>query len=477
LSETDQDTQPTDRGSGGGVQRPPRVLISYRRADTRGYAGWIYQWLCERFGKASVFKDIDTIKLGQDWRKVIQSEVAQCDALIALIGPRWLDATDDHGRRLHDEGDVLRAEIEHALNRDIPVVPVLVDDAVMPRAQDLPASLRSLPDRQALRLTELHFEQDMDALADDLQQAVIERAQQEAGRASAAIEERVVVLPPSPPIEPNHAPAAPAGPTLPSTLEEPQRPPPPPGPLQPGTAAPGGPSSRRGLVIVAMAVAALGVAIALVLVTRGGPERAEQVPNASSSVSGGSPTQSPSAPESPTQSPSAPPVTHVDAFASSLPIEIEARGSANPYPSEIDVSGLAGRIVDVSVMLHGLSHSFPDDVDVLLVGPDGQAVVLMSDVGGSDEVADLMITFADSASRSMPDGGTIESGLYRPSDGTGAGGFQGHDPAPGPPYESHLSALAGADPNGTWRLFVHDDAALDFGQISGGWSVEITTSS
>jgi hypothetical protein len=71
LSETDQDTQPTDRGSGGGVQRPPRVLISYRRADTRGYAGWIYQWLCERFGKASVFKDIDTIKLGQDWRKVI----------------------------------------------------------------------------------------------------------------------------------------------------------------------------------------------------------------------------------------------------------------------------------------------------------------------------------------------------------------------------------------------------------------------
>jgi hypothetical protein len=465
VSDADQETRTAGGGGGGASHRAPRVLISYRRADTRGYAGWIYQWLCERFGKENVFKDIDTIKLGQDWRKVIQSEVAQCDALIALIGPRWLDATDDHGRRLHDDGDVLRAEIEHALQRDIPVVPVLVDDAAMPRARDLPESLSSLPDRQALRLSELHLDQDMDALADDLEQAILERAEQDAGPTLVDRDDPVIVLPPSPLVEPSRS-APPPAPVVPPLGTEASR-----TPLQPPAPAspvPGGAParSRRGVVIGVAAVMVLLAGIVAAIVTGSTSEPTGQDQRPSASVT----------PE-PTSSPSTPPVTQVDTFASGRSIEIPASGTegpAEPYPSEIPVSGLDGTIVDIEVTIHGLTHSYADDVDVLLVGPGGDAVVLLADAGNGREPADVVLTFDDDAGSAFGQG-PIASGSYRPS-GETPGEFDGSLPAPRGPYAEALGDFVGADPNGTWSLFVFDDAGADSGRISGGWSLEITTS-
>jgi subtilisin-like proprotein convertase family protein len=147
-------------------------------------------------------------------------------------------------------------------------------------------------------------------------------------------------------------------------------------------------------------------------------------------------------------------------------------GPASPYPSTIAVSGLTGTVLDLNATLAGVTHTFPDDIDVLLVGPFGQNVVLMADSGGSWDVNGVNLTFDDSASSSLPDATQIVSGTYKP---TSHGAFNGPSPAPAGPYGSALSIFNGTNPNGTWSLYVYDDAGGDSGSISGGWSLDITT--
>jgi subtilisin-like proprotein convertase family protein len=155
-------------------------------------------------------------------------------------------------------------------------------------------------------------------------------------------------------------------------------------------------------------------------------------------------------------------------------------GEAVEYPSVIEVSGVAGPIADVDVTLDGLTHTFADDVDVLLVGPSGESVVLMADVGGDIDngVTGLTLTFDDGAAP-LPDRAPLASGLVRPTAGTASGrdgsccGFQGGAPAPPAPHGEALAVFIGTDPNGTWSLFVFDDTAGDVGEIAGGWSLEI----
>lgn len=150
-----------------------------------------------------------------------------------------------------------------------------------------------------------------------------------------------------------------------------------------------------------------------------------------------------------------------------------AIGSATPYPSPITVSGLSGTIVDVNVTLTGYSHTFPDDVDVLLVGPLGQNVVLEADAGGGADVASIGLTFDDAASASLPDTTQIVAGTFKP---TSFGAFNGTAPAPVAPHGATLAVFNGTAPNGTWNLFVYDDAStVDGGSISGGWSLNIAT--
>jgi len=147
-------------------------------------------------------------------------------------------------------------------------------------------------------------------------------------------------------------------------------------------------------------------------------------------------------------------------------------GAASPYPSSIGVAGVTGTVSKVTATLTNMNHTFPDDIDILLVGPAGQRIVLMSDAGGSLDLLNVTLTFDDSAA-GLPDSAQITSGTFRPTNfGTGDA-FPA--PAPGPPHGSALSAFNGTDPNGTWSLFVTDDAGADVGNIAAGWSLTITS--
>jgi len=109
-----------------------RVFISYRREDTSGQAGRLYDALAKELGQDNVFMDVDTIDIGVEFRHAIESAVTSCDVLFAMIGPRWLTVADSRGeRRLSRADDYVRLEIETALSRRIKIMPLLVDDADM----------------------------------------------------------------------------------------------------------------------------------------------------------------------------------------------------------------------------------------------------------------------------------------------------------------------------------------------------------
>jgi hypothetical protein len=138
-----------------------RIFISYRREDTAYPAAWLYDRLADRYGDGQIFKDVDSIELGDDFIQVIKTAVESCDVLLALIGEDWLSTSDTHGRRrLDDPNDFVRLEIEAALARNVRVIPILVGDATMPHAEELPQSLVRLVRRQALELSPVHFDFD-----------------------------------------------------------------------------------------------------------------------------------------------------------------------------------------------------------------------------------------------------------------------------------------------------------------------------
>jgi subtilisin-like proprotein convertase family protein len=144
---------------------------------------------------------------------------------------------------------------------------------------------------------------------------------------------------------------------------------------------------------------------------------------------------------------------------------------ASPYPSSINAAGISGTVTKVTVTLNNFSHTFPSDVDVLLVGPGGQTALLLSDVGGGTDAVNTTLTFDDSAA---PIGATIVSGTFQPTN-IGTGDLF-PAPAPAGPYNnSLLSVFNGLNPNGTWSLYVVDDAGIDTGSMSGGWSITFTT--
>ncbi len=127
------------------------IFISYRRSDSPDATGRIYDRLVAEFGKAQVFKDVDSIPLGQDFRGHLNDIVGNCGVMLAIVGPHWTEARNAAGqRRLEDAEDFVRIELETALARDIPVVPVLVGHAPLPVASDLPGSLGSLVFRQSI---------------------------------------------------------------------------------------------------------------------------------------------------------------------------------------------------------------------------------------------------------------------------------------------------------------------------------------
>ncbi|HEY2575858.1 MAG TPA: toll/interleukin-1 receptor domain-containing protein [Streptosporangiaceae bacterium] len=137
---------------------PGRIFISYRREDAAYPAGWLFDRLADHFGQDRVFKDVDSIELGDDFVEVITAAVASCAVLLAVIGPRWLSIADEDGqRRLDGPEDFVRLEIEAALERNVRVIPVLVQGARMPPSSQLPDGLRKFARRQALELTPARF--------------------------------------------------------------------------------------------------------------------------------------------------------------------------------------------------------------------------------------------------------------------------------------------------------------------------------
>ncbi len=160
-------------------------------------------------------------------------------------------------------------------------------------------------------------------------------------------------------------------------------------------------------------------------------------------------------------------------FSNPTAIAIPDRGQSSPYPSTITVAGMSGVISKAVVKLNGLNHTYPDDLDILLVAPNGQKILLMSDAGGSYDVLNVNLTFDSTVTTELLNYRQIFSGVYMPSN------FESiidtfSAPAPVAPYASTLTAVNGADPNGNWQLFVLDDHAGDRGSLTRGWELILT---
>ena len=154
----------------------PGIFVSYRRQDSAGHVGWLTDHLRQRLPQAPVFRDLDGIHAGVDFVVAVQQAVASCEVLLAVIGQQWLSSVDAHGRRrLDDLNDFVRLEVATALQRDIVVIPVLVQGAAMPPADALPAALAPLTRRNAIELSDARWQYDVERLVTELER-VLEHA-------------------------------------------------------------------------------------------------------------------------------------------------------------------------------------------------------------------------------------------------------------------------------------------------------------
>jgi subtilisin-like proprotein convertase family protein len=171
-----------------------------------------------------------------------------------------------------------------------------------------------------------------------------------------------------------------------------------------------------------------------------------------------------------------------DSPSNATPVTIPAVGTgspagaaANPYPDNIHIQGLSGAVTNVNVTLTGLSHTSPADLDVMLVGPGGENIEVLSDVGGGGAASDVNLTFSDQAEFAIPAAGHLSTGNFKPSNDTTDGSDSFPAPAPAPSSNTTMaSAFNGTDANGTWSLYLSDDAPGDVGSLA-SWSLAITT--
>jgi TIR domain/Sel1 repeat len=168
------------------------IFISYRREDSSGSARGIYDRLARGLGRKNVFFDVDSIAPGVDFVELLTERVSVCDALVAVIGADWVSSVDrSNRRRIDNQRDFVRIEIEAALHRGVRVIPVLVDGATMPEAEDLPESLRKLVRLQGVEVSHTRFDTDVRKLTHTLRLWANQLRQQEAAEAErAAREER-----------------------------------------------------------------------------------------------------------------------------------------------------------------------------------------------------------------------------------------------------------------------------------------------
>lgn len=166
--EVARDAAPQPRADSG-HQTSPAIFLSYRRHDSDDVTGRIYDRLVSAFDKRSVFKDVDSIPLGVDFRDYIDRMVSRCDVFIAVIGPQWFGETAPNVRRIDGDMDFVRLELESAIKRDIPIIPVLVRGARMPDEATLPVSIQRFAYRNGTHVrSDPDFHHDMDRLIEGL---------------------------------------------------------------------------------------------------------------------------------------------------------------------------------------------------------------------------------------------------------------------------------------------------------------------
>jgi subtilisin-like proprotein convertase family protein len=178
------------------------------------------------------------------------------------------------------------------------------------------------------------------------------------------------------------------------------------------------------------------------------------------------------------------PVTFSNANAIVMNDSMAPPTAAALYPSSITVAGLAGQLVTkATVTLYGFSHGFPSDVDILLIGPQGQKSIVMANAGGQNRysVTNLTLTLDDDAASTLPIYTQLGSGTFKPTNGYAALSYPNlpfEFPSPAPAGNSNsptaLSVFKNTDPSGTWKLFVVDDASGDSGTIAGGWTLTLS---
>jgi hypothetical protein len=175
-----------------------KIFICYRRADSQSATGRIYDHLVQAFGKNAVFIDVDNIPAGVDFRAAIDQTIQQSAVMLVVIGPSWLMATDANGRRLDQVNDRVRIEVESALLRRMPVIPVLVDGARMPEARELPPTLMQLAYQNSREVQpNPHFQMDINRLIDSIAQLGVPRI------TTGAVVNPPQVYQPAPPAEQN----------------------------------------------------------------------------------------------------------------------------------------------------------------------------------------------------------------------------------------------------------------------------------
>src|SRR5215471_5750872 len=164
-----------------------KIFINYRRGDDPGNTGRLFDQLEGVFARDRLFMDVDSIPPGRNFVRFLEQQVAQCDVLLAVIGKNWIDARDEQGvRRLDKADDFVRIEITSALKQDKLVIPVLVQEAQMPKPDELPEAIRPLARRNAVRLTHERFRTDTQGLVTAIKQALEEAS----ARKATAEEER-----------------------------------------------------------------------------------------------------------------------------------------------------------------------------------------------------------------------------------------------------------------------------------------------
>ncbi len=166
-------------------------------------------------------------------------------------------------------------------------------------------------------------------------------------------------------------------------------------------------------------------------------------------------------------------VCFAQTFTNSAPITIPSLGTASPYPSVINVAGGPTNTQYVTVTINALSHTFPADLQVVLVAPGGQRVMLFGGAGGSFPISNVTVTLAPDAPNIVPINSQLLPGTYRPAASVLT---NLPAPAPGGPYSTNLGLFNGLNANGTWTLYVNDRVGPDSGSIAGGWSITFNSS-